>query len=83
MKRILILGGSGFIGKNLTLYFSKDFKVTSTYFKNKPREFIFNEKNIQWLKVNLLDEKQIKKLFRVDYDYVIQAAAESIENVNS
>ena len=36
-KKILILGASGFIGKNIALYFSKkkEFNVRGTYFKNK------------------------------------------------
>ena len=44
MKKLLILGGSGFIGKNLTLKYSKTFKVVSTYFSNKPIEKEFQKK---------------------------------------
>tara|TARA_B100001093_G_C26830379_1_gene1015850 strand:+ start:1682 stop:2632 length:951 start_codon:yes stop_codon:yes gene_type:complete len=75
MKKILILGGSGFIGKNLVLYFSKKYSVTAIYFKNKPKEKIFKNNNINWLKVNLLNEVQIEKLFKKKYDFVIQSAA--------
>ncbi len=75
MKKILILGGSGFIGKNLVLYFSKKYNVTATYFKNKPKEKLFKSKNIHWIKINLLNEVQIEKLFKKKYDFVIQSAA--------
>ena len=36
-KNILILGASGFIGKNMAIYFSKkkQYNVYGTYFKNK------------------------------------------------
>ena len=36
-NKLLILGASGFIGKNLAIFFSKkkDFQVTGTYFHNK------------------------------------------------
>ena len=36
-KKILILGGTGFIGRNLVLYFSKksNFEVVTTYNKKK------------------------------------------------
>lgn len=75
MKKILVFGGSGFIGKNLTLYFSKSFSVTSTYYSNKPIEKEFKNKNIKWVKVNLFKESEIKKILKNNYDYVIQAAA--------
>ena len=75
MKKLLILGGSGFIGKNLTLKYSKNFKVISTYFSNKPIGKEFQKKNIKWIKVNLYKESEIKKILKSKYDYVIQAAA--------
>ena len=35
-NKVLILGGSGFIGKNLSKYLlKKDYEITSTYFKKK------------------------------------------------
>ena len=46
-KKLLILGASGFIGKNLAMFFSKkkDFQITGTYFRNKT--FIKNVKMVQ------------------------------------
>ena len=75
MKRVLIFGGSGFIGKNLTLYFSKKYKVISTYYLNKPKEKEFYKKNIKLIKINLYKENEVKKILNQKFDYVIQAAA--------
>ena len=49
MKKILIFGGSGFIGQNLINEFSKNHKITATYYKNKPK---FKFKNTKWVKNN-------------------------------
>ena len=66
-KKILICGGSGFIGQNAMKYFSNNNKVYCTYFKNKPKN---NFKNIVWLKVNLLNTKSLDYLFKkFKYDY--------------
>jgi GDP-L-fucose synthase len=71
MKKLLILGGSGFIGTNLTIYFSKkNFKVTSTYFKNKPKKI----KGVEYVKCDLLNKKQVDKILR-NKDILIIAAA--------
>ncbi len=75
MKKILILGSSGFIGKNLSLFFKKkkQFKCYGTFLKNYPK--ILNGKIII-KKVNLKNEKEVSKLFmEVRPDIVIQAAA--------
>ena len=32
----MILGATGFIGKNIALYFSKKFKIKATYNKKSP-----------------------------------------------
>ena len=50
MKKILILGCSGFIGKNLGYHFSKkkNYKVYGTYLTKKP-----NIKNIKFYKLSI------------------------------
>ena len=61
-KKLLILGASGFIGKNLAIFFSKkkDFQVTGTYFHKKT--FI---KNVKVVQCNLTKKKEIlKKMVR-------------------
>ena len=66
----MILGATGFIGKNIALYFSKKFKIKATYNKKVP----FKNSNIQWIKCDLKSTKQIDNLFN-NIDIVINAAA--------
>ena len=55
-KNILILGGTGFIGRNLVEELSKikNFKVFASYHKRKK----FNNKNVTWVKANLKNKKK-------------------------
>ena len=69
-SKIMILGATGFIGKNIALYFSKKFKIKATYNKKVP----FENKNIEWIKCDLKSKKQINNLFD-NIDIVINAAA--------
>ena len=66
----MILGATGFIGKNIALYFSKKFKIKAIYNKKVP----FKNKNIEWIKCDLKSIKQINNLFD-NIDIVINAAA--------
>ena len=66
----MILGATGFIGKNIALYFSKKFKIKATYNKKVP----FKNSNIEWIKCDLKSTKQINNLFN-NIDIVINAAA--------
>ncbi len=71
-KKLIILGGTGFIGINLLIYFSKQkkYKVYGTY-NIKPKIYI---KNVSWIKSNLLIEKDVSRALK-NKDFVIQAAA--------
>ncbi len=70
-KKIIILGGTGFIGRNLINYFSKKkFKISATYNRKPP----FINKNVKWMKVDLCKSKDVKNLFK-SFNIVIQAAA--------
>ena len=66
----MILGATGFIGKNIALYFSKKLKIKATYNKKVP----FENKNIEWIKCDLKNSRQINNLFE-KIDIVINAAA--------
>ena len=66
----MILGATGFIGRNIALYFSKKFKIKATYNKRAP----FKNKNIKWIKCDLKNTKQIDNLFD-NIDIIINAAA--------
>ena len=58
-KKILILGASGFIGKNLALELSKNknFQITGTYFKKKT--FL---KKVKMIRVDLTKKKSTLNL---------------------
>tara|TARA_Y100000590_G_scaffold458742_1_gene614117 strand:+ start:9404 stop:10351 length:948 start_codon:yes stop_codon:yes gene_type:complete len=69
-KKLLILGASGFIGKNLSNFFSKKYKVYGTYLRNKPKL----NKKIILKKVNIFNPKQLDRIMK-NKDIVINAAA--------
>ncbi len=69
-SKVIILGATGFIGKNIALHFSKKFKIKATYNKKVP----FENENIEWIKCDLRSTKQINNLFD-NIDIVINAAA--------
>ena len=68
--KVLICGGSGFIGTNIVEKFKtkKNVLLTAIYFKNKPKTHI----NVKWIKAVKKQKKFIK--FK-NQDIVIQAAA--------
>jgi nucleoside-diphosphate-sugar epimerase len=72
-RKLLVLGGSGFIGQSICRYFSQfpEFEIIATNF-NKP---IIEIDNVAWEKVDLHDLNQTQNLFSTYYDYVINAAA--------
>ena len=61
-KNILICGASGFIGKNLVLYFAgkKKYNLIGTYHKKKSTN---NLKNIKFLIFKLEIKNMIRMLF--------------------
>ncbi len=71
MKKILILGCGGFIGKNLSLFFSKkkNIELHGTYHLTKPKI-----KNIKLHQLNILNRNKTNKLFK-NKDIVINCAA--------
>jgi NADH dehydrogenase len=68
-QKVLIIGGTGFIGRNLLKEFPKDeFDVFVT--SRKKRESSFNP---QYLKVNLFDKNNLKKVFEQnEFEIIIQ-----------
>jgi nucleoside-diphosphate-sugar epimerase len=73
MKRILILGANGFIGKNCVDFYSKnpDYQVTAAIFSRRKYTKV---KNVTYVHADLRREDHVQKLLR-DQDIVIQAAA--------
>ncbi len=72
-KNILICGASGFIGKNLLLFFLKKnkYKIIATYNKNKPKNKF---KNVKWVKTDLTKFNECIKVTK-NIDIVLQCAA--------
>jgi dTDP-glucose 4,6-dehydratase len=84
MKKILITGGSGFIGSNLINYLiKKNYKIYNLDKLSKvstPEKFktLRNKKNYKFYKVNLLNKKKVEKIFyQIKPDLIINFAAES------
>ena len=59
-KRIVITGGSGFIGTNLIEFYKDDFEVINIDI-NKPRNIKHNH---LWKNVNILDKEPIESVFK-------------------
>lgn len=84
MKKILITGGSGFIGSNLVNYLiKKNYKICNIDKLSKvstPEKFkvLKNKKNYKFYKANLLNKDKVKKIFyQFKPDFIINFAAES------
>lgn len=71
-QKVLILGGTGFIGRNLWERFSKksNYEVYVSYRDEKPA----GGKGVQWVEVDLTLPREVTKAVR-GMDVVIQAAA--------
>jgi len=71
-KKILILGATGFIGRNTAEYFAakSDFEVYGTYSNSSP----FTHDNIQMLKADLTKREDVDHVIK-GMDVVVQAAA--------
>lgn len=72
MKKILILGSTGFIGRNAAEYFAdnSDLEVYGTYFKSPP----LDHKNIQMIRADLTNKDEVDHVVR-GKNIIIQAAA--------
>lgn len=71
--RILITGGTGFIGRNMAEYFSQQEKydVHVTHFKRDA----YSQNAVTFHRVDLRDPAEVKELFSKKFDILIQAAA--------
>ena len=70
-KNLLVIGGTGFIGKNLILKFkSKNYKIFSLS-KNFDRT-VLSKKNVNYIKCDITKRKEIeKKLKNINFNYII------------
>ncbi|WP_439873600.1 NAD-dependent epimerase/dehydratase family protein [Bacillus mycoides] len=75
MKKILVTGGSGWIGKYVVhSLIQKGYEVHATYNKNKPSHL-----SCHWHKVNLLRDEEVKKLiYEIKPTYLVHLAWEAV-----
>ena len=73
MKRILICGATGFIGRNILDYFydNQNYKIRATHFK---REHPTNYEGVEWVRCDLRDAAALPSLLD-GVDIVLQFAA--------
>ncbi|MDD5193255.1 MAG: NAD(P)-dependent oxidoreductase [Candidatus Nanoarchaeia archaeon] len=73
MKKILLTGGTGFLGEEILKEFKNRYLIFSIFRKKKGIE----SKNIKWIKLNLKNELDFEKNFdllkKENIDYVIHA----------
>ena len=79
MTKVLVIGGAGFIGKNLIEFYSKNKKnkidVIDNFSRGKNDKFFKKlslNKNIRILKIDLSNKSPILKKLNFDYDYIFQ-----------
>jgi nucleoside-diphosphate-sugar epimerase len=72
MKRILICGATGFIGRNLLEYYldKNEYNIRATYFRRSQISNI----NVEWIYADLRNYEDVKKALK-DVDIVLQFAA--------
>ncbi len=72
MRRLLVCGATGFIGRNLTEYFANDprYQVTAVYHQRPP----FSCTGVAWIQADLTQTEDVLKVVR-GQDIVLQAAA--------
>ncbi len=75
-KKILILGGTGFVGSNILKYaIKKNFSLVSVSKSRKSNIKIKFKKNVVFLNLDLTYKKNLIKLFdKYQFDYIINAS---------
>lgn len=76
MKKLLLCGAAGFIGRNLLHHFleKSEYEVYATCRRTPPPEVLSSEKKLKWVKANLTDPEEVDRVIR-GMEVVVQAAA--------
>ncbi len=81
MKKILVTGGSGFIGTNLINFLNKKRFILTNLDKQSivstPEKFKNKNNNYKFHKINIKNIKKIRPILLGNYDIIIHLAAES------
>lgn len=81
-KKILITGGCGFVGKNLTNYLVKKYKVfIIDNFSSGNKKFI--PKNVKIIDLNINNQTDLLKIFKKNKFYAVIHCAANFANQNS
>ena len=78
-KKILVIGGTGFIGYHLLKKTSKMGWNSFSISRNKPKQFR-RINNVKYLKANINNFINSKKKLLKNYDYIVNLSSSSIEN---
>jgi len=70
MKKLLITGGSGLLGSNLSKLAVSRFDVHATYNKNR-----VNHDRVNFFQIGLTDKEDFIKIEKINPDYIIHCAA--------
>jgi len=66
--KILLIGSSGLVGKNIMKFFPVNILIYAMYNKNKPS---IKKRNIKFKKLNLISSNEIKNFTSFDFDGII------------
>ena len=74
MQKILVTGASGFLGSNIVSKLSKNKKIIVYGLVSKKRKNFKKIKNVNYIKCDINNIKELKKKINLNFDYIINFA---------